>query len=164
MRRIVLLVLVGLASLASVQAQDLKIGYANTDSIAVKHPDYKVAQKSLETYAKQLQNQLKIEQEKAQKRYAELQQKAATMTPEELSAAEQELLELQNKLQKQSVAAQANLAKREQDLLKPIFEKIQNAIKTVAKEKGYTYILSDQLLIYKTEVDDITQLVIDQVK
>ena len=45
-----------------------------------------------------------------------------------------------------------------------LFEKIQKGIEDVAKEKGYTYIMSEQMFIYKTEVDDITDLVIAKVK
>lgn len=164
MRKIVFLVLVLSAFVAvSAQAQELKIGYANTDSILVKLPEYKIQQKQLETYGKQLQTQLQAQKDKAAKRYQEIQAKAQSpggLTPAEQKSAEEELYKLQEDLQKRGILAQGQMAEREQELLKPLFEKIQKGIEEVAKEKGYTYIMSEQMFIFKTEVDDITALVI----
>ncbi|MGB0523221.1 MAG: OmpH family outer membrane protein [Flammeovirgaceae bacterium] len=164
MRRIVFLVFVLAAFLSTTVQAQLKMGYANTDSILVKLPEYKIQQKQLETYGKQLQTQLQAEQAKAQKRFEELQAKAPNMTPDERQKAQAELLKLDEDLQKRGVLAQSKMAAREQELLKPLFEKVQKGIEEVAKEKGYTYILSEQMFIYKTEVDDITQLVIAKIK
>lgn len=165
MRKIVFFVLVLTAFFsASIQAQELKIGYANTDSIIVKLPEYKVQQKQLETYGKQLQTQLQLEQQKAQQRYDKLKASAQTMTPEELQKAEAEVMKMQEDLQKKSMLAQQNMAKREQELLDPLFEKVKKGIKAVATENGYTYVLSEQAFIYKTEVNDITQLVIAKIQ
>jgi len=160
MRKVVFLVLAFLAISSAAYSQDLKIGYANMDSIVVKLPEFKVSQRSLETYAKQLQNQLDALKKKGQARLEELQKDYENMTPKQQEEAQAELQELQGELQKNSILAQSNLKKRETELLAPLYEKAKKAVVDVAKEKGYTYIMNEQFLIYRTEVEDITDAVI----
>jgi outer membrane protein len=54
----------------------------------------------------------------------------------------------------QSLAGQAYQAKQEQ-LLGPIYEKVINATRTVAKEKGYTYVLSKDVFLVAPDGDDL---------
>ena len=65
----------------------------------------------------------------------------ATMSNLVKQSKEKEIIDIQNRIQQfQSNAEQEFEAKRA-ELLKPILDKIQNAINTVGKEKGYTYVL-----------------------
>ena len=41
------------------------------------------------------------------------------------------------------------MQKKQQELYAPIQQKMQDAIKAVGDEKGYTYILNPQVLLYK---------------
>ena len=160
MRKVVFFVLALIAMSSTAYSQDLKIGYANVDSIITKLPEFKVSQRSLETYAKQLQNQLTAQQTKAQTRYEQLQKDYPTMTDQAKAEAEKELQELDVKLRKLQLEAQQSLKKRENDLLMPLYDKATEAIKTVTKEQGYTYIMNTQTFFYKSEADDITDLVV----
>ena len=67
----------------------------------------------------------------------------------------QEVQELQKKLQLYAQTAQKELQQKEIDLYKPIVEKAQKAIKDVAAEKGYQYVLDSSpgkgLLVYTGE-------------
>ena len=144
-------------------AQDLKIGYANTDSILVSLAEFKTQQTTLQTYSKQLQNQLKITLEKAQKEMGILQQKVQTGEMSQAEA-EAEAYKKQLELQKKEAEAQQLLAKKEAALLEPLYEKVQKGIDEVAKEEGYTYIMSKRVFLYSVETSDVTQKVINKLK
>jgi len=150
----------------AVQAQELKIGYVDTDSVFGTLPETQVQQKQLESYGKQLQARLEQKQKVMQQKYQEAVQKvqAGGVTAEQQKALEAELREMQSDLQKEQTAAQANLTKKENELLAPLYEKIRTGIQMVAKQEGYTYVLSNNVLMYGEEVHDITNLVITALK
>ena len=66
--------------------------------------------------------------------------------PEKLSAVlkadrQKELADMQKRIQEYGQNAQKELQQKELDLIKPIMEKAQAAIKKVAKAKGFQYVL-----------------------
>ena len=54
---------------------------------------------------------------------------------------EKELVDLESRITAFQANAENEFDAKRADLLKPLLDKIQNAINTVGKEKGYTYIL-----------------------
>ena len=54
---------------------------------------------------------------------------------------EKEIVDLQTRIQQFQVNAEGEFENKRAELLKPILDKIQNAINAVGKEKGYTYVL-----------------------
>jgi outer membrane protein len=58
----------------------------------------------------------------------------------------------------QSLAGQAYQAKQEQ-LLGPIYQKVIGTVKAIAKEKGYTYVLSKDVFLVAPDGDDLLPLV-----
>ena len=72
---------------------------------------------------------------------------------------EQELLEMQNRIQEFQYSVQEDMEEKQLELAKPFQDKIQNAINAVAKEHQYNYIFDTQILLYSDGGDDITPLV-----
>ena len=68
---------------------------------------------------------------------------------------EQLLYELQNWQQ----ISQQYLQGKQQQLLEPIYIKVDNAIKAVAKESGYTYVFNREALLVMPPADDLLPLV-----
>lgn len=58
----------------------------------------------------------------------------------------------------QTIAQQA-LQGKQQDLLEPIYRKVDGAIQTVAKESGYAYVLNREALLVMPPADDLLPLV-----
>jgi len=54
----------------------------------------------------------------------------------------------------QSLAGQAYNAKQEQ-YLAPVYQKVATALRTVAKEKGYTYVVSKDIFLVAPDGDDL---------
>ena len=72
----------------------------------------------------------------------------------------QEVQDMQQRMDNFVQVAQQDVAKQQQDLLTPIQQKIQDAIKAVGAEKGYTYIIDPQVLLYQgSNAIDATQFV-----
>ena len=72
---------------------------------------------------------------------------------------------LQASIQKFQSEAQSSIAQKEQDLFKPLFEKISNAINVVSERESYSHVFSAgvpgvDVLLYARPTDDISNLVL----
>ena len=56
---------------------------------------------------------------------------------------EKEIIDMENRIQQFRANADEELANKQEELLKPVLEKVQKAINDVGKEKGYTYIIDN---------------------
>lgn len=77
---------------------------------------------------------------------------------------EQELPQLLYQIQNwQQIVNQALQAKQD-ELLAPLYKRAYDAVKAVAKEKGYTHIMSKETLLVAPDADDISLLVAAKLK
>ncbi len=127
-----------------------KIAYVDADQILPNMPEYKRAKAEVESYSKILQKQLEGKQAAMQQYYTDVMTRVqnGTMPPVEQKAAEEKLAKMQEELQTLALKADEDLLKKEQELTKPLYEKFENALKTVAQANGYAYVLDKKLLLY----------------
>ena len=150
---------------ASAFAQTLKIGYADANYILSLLPESKQVQSDLASHEKMLQSRLEAKYKDYQTKLAAYQQGAATMDEAIRKDKENELIGLQQSIQEFEGEAQNSIAKKQTDLLQPLFTKIGNAIEAVAKENNYDFIFSAgaqgvDVLLYAKEDKDATALVL----
>ena len=74
---------------------------------------------------------------------------------------QEELQNLQASIQKFQNEAQTSIVQKEQDLFKPLFEKISNAINVVSEREKFTHVFSAgvpgvDVLLYAKPTDDIS--------
>ncbi|HQU57542.1 MAG: OmpH family outer membrane protein [Phaeodactylibacter sp.] len=142
-------------------AQAQKFGYVNSAAILAEMPEVKQADANLEALQKQLQKKGQGMVEKLQQDYAAVRQKVDNG---ELSPLQQQ--QESDRLEK----AQADIAKFEQDmvkqvqdkreeLLQPIYDKVNTAIADVAKENGFQFIFDQGVLLYAEESQDVSTMV-----
>ncbi len=142
--------------------QKNKFGHLSSTDLLEAMPDKEAAQKTLQDFSKQLEDQLTAMQEELEKKYNEYLEKKDNMTELIKKNKEEELMSIQQRIQTFQTNAQQELQKKEQELLKPIIDKAKKAIEDVAKENGYTYIFdtaSGSLLYFPKDSDDILPLV-----
>ncbi len=132
---IALFVVSGLA-----QAQ-VKIAHVNTAEILDVMPDKSKAEKSLEKYYGDLQSQLQAMAQEYQNKAQDYEANVATMSNLVKQSKEKEIIDLQNRIAQFQANAEQDFEAKRAELLKPILDKIQEAINTVGKEKGYTYMI-----------------------
>jgi len=142
-------------------AQAQKFGYVNSQAILAEMPEVKQAEANLEALQKQLQKKGQSEIEKFQQDYMAVQQKAerGELSPkqqeeeaERLKKKEMELGQLEQDMVQQ-------MQEKRAELLEPIYEKVNDAIETVAKENGYTMIFDQGVLLYKEDSQDVSSMV-----
>lgn len=152
----------------SAQAQETqKIGFADWQYIFSQLPETKQIENELKTHGTQLENQLKAKSQELEAKYKAYQAMPAT-TPDAIRAdKERELQGMQESIQKFQQDAETSLRNKQTALMEPVFKKVGKAIEDVAKENGYTFILSPQsmssgedILLYSDEKYNISELVL----
>lgn len=134
-----------------------KIGYINSEELIMAMPEAKKADADITAYAKTFQDQLQAMQKELETKYKAYEAGVKTMTEAMKDVKEKELTDLQNRIQSVQQGAEEKIAAKRQDMLKPITEKADAAIQSVAKEKGYSYILDANAggIIYALPTDNI---------
>ncbi|MBD1398587.1 OmpH family outer membrane protein [Pontibacter sp. JH31] len=151
--------LISFASFAQTNDQAVKIGFANVEEILSKMPERTAMQKELETYGQKLQEQFASKENEYNTKLQAYQKGATTMDKVVREDKERELVNLEQSIQKFQYDAQMSLREKEQSLIQPVLVKIENAIKEVAKENGYLYILSEQAILEGPDSGNINNLV-----
>ena len=133
-------------------SQDVKIGYTDPQYIITQLPAFGPLQSDLQAYQQQLENQLKSKETEIASKLQAFQSGFQTMTDIVRADKEQEIRTLQASAQEFAVNAQEAMQRKQQELLRPIEDKIMNAINVVAERENYTHIISNPqgmgLLLY----------------
>ncbi len=159
MRNLFLVALLLVAGLTTAEAQ--KFGYVNSENLLSQMEDMKAAESDLVAYREQQQKLFQTKVEAFQAEVAELQRKneAGEMTPKQLQEAQTRLQTKQEELGAEEQKISEALQKRRQDKIQPIFDKVNKAIATVAKEDELTYVFDGStggVILYADESSDIT--------
>ncbi len=147
----------------SVNAQQtVKLGHVNSQEILQVFPDRINAEKAMQEYAKKLETEQKRMEDELNKKYQEYLVQRDSLAELVKATKEKDLQELQQRIATYSQIAQQDLQKKEEEMIKPIIEKVQKAIDEVGKENGFTYIMdvANRTVVYVgTGSTDITSLV-----
>ena len=141
MKKIIIALLMALPFTA--MAADLKIGVFNSQEVITIMPEYNAAMSELENMNLKFQTEGKKLQEELEKKYQEYTSTAETLEPAIRQYKETELARLQQSIQEFATSAENNIKKKQQELMMPIITKINQAIKKVGDENGYTYIIDN---------------------
>ncbi|MBO9567147.1 MAG: OmpH family outer membrane protein [Niastella sp.] len=121
-----------------------RYGIVDTKYILDKMPDYKEAQKKLDQFSIQWQKEIDDKQAALDKMYKDFDAEQVMLSDElkkkredELFVREKELRDLQRK----RFGFEGDLFKRRQELVKPIQDKVYNAIQKIAVNRGFDFIL-----------------------
>ncbi len=142
MKKLLFLALCFLALGPVVQAQ--RYGIVDTKYILDRMPDYKDAQKKLDQFSEQWQKEIDDKQALLDKMYKDFEAEQVMLSDalkkkrqDEIFVREKEVRELQRK----RFGFEGDLFKKRQELVKPIQDKVFNAIQKIAVNKQYDFIL-----------------------
>ncbi|PSK94235.1 OmpH family outer membrane protein [Taibaiella chishuiensis] len=158
MKKIVFLLALGITIGFSAQAQK-KLGYINSQELLEKMPEARKADTALQQYQKSLEDQFRTMATDAQAKFKEYEEKEKTWTDAVKEVKTKELQDLQNRIQEFQQGAEEKVAKKRQELFKPILDKAQKAIKDVGVEGGYDYIYDGGSLLYAKDTENILSAV-----
>jgi outer membrane protein len=142
MKKLLLVVFTSIGMMLASQAQ--RYGIVDTKYILDKIPEYKEAQKKLDQQSETWQQEIDSRQTALDKMYKDYEAEQVMLTDElkkkreaEIFAKEKEVRELQRK----RFGFEGDLFKKRQELVKPIQDKVFNAIQKIAVAKQYDFIL-----------------------
>ena len=140
-----------LALVLPVAVSAQKFGHVNTQELFSQMPEVNVVRLQMDTVQSQYESQLAMMQEELQKKAQDYQSQEATMAAAVKQIRQQELQEMQQRIQLFYQTAEQDIQRKQQELLAPIHEKMSKAIQTVGEKEGYTYIFDSSAMVYIAE-------------
>lgn len=163
MRKLIktLVALCGVFMLSAAGASAQKFGYVDAQQILMQMPDVESLQSKLQTFFTDLNSQLEAMQVEYNKKLEEYQKSSATLSDAVKRDRERELQGLLQRIQEFQQQAQVDIQAKEQELTKPLMDKIEAAISKVSKANGIAAVFNVNVLEYfdPSVLVDVTPLV-----
>jgi outer membrane protein len=143
-----------------------KIGFVSTEAIMKQLPDAQDAQKQLDALVVQWQGELNKMQQDWQSKLDEYDQRKLIMTEQRRADTERELRDLDQKIadyRNKKFGQNGELFAKQNELMKPVQDRVFKAIQDVALEEGYDYVFDKSgqiLLMYANPKFDLTPKVL----
>jgi outer membrane protein len=154
---------------ASGSAQ-MKIAWVSTQAIMDKLPEALDAQKQIDNIVTDWQSELAKMQNDWQKKYEEYDKKKLILTDQLRAQSEKELQDLDKKISEyrtKKFGQNGELFVKQNELMKPVQNKIFKVIQDIAKEESYDYVFDksgDILLMYSNDKYDLTVKVLERLQ
>lgn len=140
-----------------VSAQDLKFATVNLQAIFQVMPETAAANVAIQEKAKQYEDENLKMREELEKKYNEYATERETLPENIRVRREQEIQEISQRMENFMEVARNDLQQQQEQLIAPIQEKLMGAVKEVATEGNYVYVLDEAQVVFKgTMTEDIT--------
>lgn len=146
MKKLIVLLLMILP--LGVFAQEVKIAFVNADQVLQAMPELKELESKTADLNAKYEKEFKQMQDEYTKKYTAFSSEGDSLTENIRMRRLGELQDLQGRMDNFLEMAKQDVMKQQQDMFAPIQQKLQDAIKAVGDEKGYTYIINPQALLY----------------
>ena len=148
----------------------LKIGYVDSKTILSKLPDAQDARQKLDGMIRDWQNELtkmedqkKLKEEDYDRRKLIMTEQMRTELQGEIKKLDQQITDYRDK----KFGTNGELFQKQEELMKPVQNKVFNAIQDVAKDEDLDFVFDRSgqvILLYAKDKFDITPLVMDKLK
>jgi outer membrane protein len=151
-------------------AAQSKIAHINSEAIMQALPEAQDAQKSLDALVAQWEGELQKMQDDWKKKFDEYEKKKLILTEQARADQERQLRELDasiSDLRNRKFGQNGELFQKQNEVMKPIQNKLFQVLEDVAKDDGWDYILDksgDILLLYANPKNDLTQQVLERMR
>lgn len=166
MKKLFITLVITLFAAGVVSAQ--KFAYVDTDYILKKIPSYKTAQDQIEKLSAQYQKEVEAGYKRVEELFNKYQSEKALLSESMRQTREKEIVDREREvkeLQQKYFGPEGALAKKQEELMKPIQDQVFNAIKTIANDGGYATIFdvsSNPGIIYNNPKYDISDKVVEK--
>ncbi len=147
-----------------------KVGYINSESIMQALPEAADAQKTIDGLTAQWETELQKMQADWKRKFDEYDKKKLILTDQVRADQEKELRDLDQQItdyRNKKFGPNGELFQKQNDLMKPIQNKIFKVLEDIAKEDGYDYVFDksgEVLLLYTNDKYDLTQRVLTKMQ
>ena len=165
MKNLFLLLILFFFSLFITNAQ--KFAYVDTEYILAKIPEFNQAQDKLDKISEDFQKEIEERYAEVEKMYRAYQQEQVLLTDEMKIKREEAIIQRESdakSLQQKYFGPEGKLFVKRQELIKPIQDKIYDAIQQLAIENKYQIIFdssSDLIMLYKNNNLDKSDKILD---
>lgn len=160
------LVLVGVLLMSTTFAQ--RFAYVDTDYILENIPEYNDKQAQLDEISVSWQAEIETKYTEIDRMYKEYQAEQILLTDEMKRKREEDIMEKEKdakELQRKRFGFQGDLFRKRQQLVKPLQDKVYEAIKDVAKGRGYAVIFdkaSAMTMLYTNSKYDMSDDILEE--
>lgn len=148
----------------SVSAQNFKVGYTDFEVLLANMPQMAQVNQTLQQEVVRTRQRIEQQFAEVQQEIERYQRQQSLLSPEAREQREARLDSLQRMAQAEAQLAEQRVGQRQAELMRPLYEMLQNAIDSVATEGGFDLILPTQvngqpviLFINEERVIDITR-------
>ena len=143
-------------------AQDVKLGYINTQEVLMMMPEVDALEKQMMDFNEKNTKYLQDMQNEIQNKANKYEEEKATLTDAIRRVKEEELQSLYERFQTAQQTLYQESQAQQAKLLQPLQEKLKNAIETVSKRQSlmFVYDMASGAVVYKSDkAIDITSAV-----
>jgi outer membrane protein len=124
------------------------VAHVSAQEILALMPELKSVETALDSMQTNYENMLVTMQEEYNKKIVDLQQQASTLSQNVLAFRQQEIKDMEQRMQAFYQSIQQELQAKQVELMQPIQKRLLDAINKVAAAKGCTYVMEKSALIY----------------
>lgn len=148
MKYLILILFLGTGLISSAQLQ--KIGHLNGREMLMAMPERVAVEEQIQAQSKEMESAIIIMQNDYQSKIEEFQQNP-DWSVEVKNQKYEAIIQMEKDMKDFTAKAESELEAKESELLAPVFKKIQDAIKAVAEENEFVYIIdsSQGVLLYE---------------
>lgn len=134
-------------------AQAPKFGHIDLQALIQVMPERATAEKQFTAYQKELEDALGIMQKEFQTKYMEYASNRDSLSETVRKMKEEDLNAMNERIQTYQSSASQQLQTKQGELLKPVFDKADKAVKEVGAEKGLIYVfdMSSRVILYNSK-------------
>lgn len=164
-----LLIIVLLFANITVNGQSQKYAFVDTQYILDNIPEFQDAQDELDEFSKKWQKEIETCYAKVSEMYQKYQAESVLLPDDIKRKREEDIVNKEKEvkdLQRKYFGQEGDLYKKRQELVKPIQEKVYNAIESIAATSNYSFVFDKaggMTLLYGNPKYDISDDVLDEV-
>lgn len=150
-------------------SKDLKLAYINSQQIMGEFQESVDVQRVLEQEDAEFEKRMKVMENEIKSLQESLEKQAAMLSDEKRQTRIAEIqtkMENFEKFRRDTWGPQGKLYQRQEELTKPILEKVNAVIKRIGEEDNYDFIFDivPGSVVYAKPADDITQRILDELQ
>lgn len=145
-----------------------KIAYIRSEYILGKVPEYASVQQKMDRLSQDWEGELRRKQQELDENFREYQARELLYTTEARNAKRQEIMEKERGLEdlrRRYFGPEGELFKQQESLMRPIQERVLNAVEKVSQREGYDYVFDkngDFVFVYTKDQYDLSDLVLKE--
>lgn len=163
-------ILFALLLISTTSFAQLKIGYIDSNAIMDQLPDVQDARQRLDALIQEWQAELNRLESEWKVKYDDYEKRKLIMSEQTRAETESELVKLENQIaeyREKKFGTNGELFQKQDELMKPVQNKVFNAIKEVAQEEDLDFVFDrsgDIMILYAKDKYDITAKVLAKLK